>query len=129
MPGVVRVLTGDDCADLRNFPVIDRIGKGLAIPFRPVLTSDLVRHPGEAVACVIADTQALALDATEAVLVRYDALPAAVALVDGALLVHPGALGNVALRHDAGDAIAVDAAMIAAAVKPGGSSVTVQSAA
>ncbi|MDB5399959.1 MAG: putative oxidoreductase [Rhodopila sp.] len=111
MPGVVRVLTAADCAGLGNFPVMDRIGKGLAIPFRPVLAGDVVRHPGEAVACVIAETQAAALDAAEAVLVDYEALPAAVGLVDGAPLVHPGAPGNVALRHEAGDADAVQAAM------------------
>jgi aerobic carbon-monoxide dehydrogenase large subunit len=116
MPGVVRVLTGHDCAGLGNFPVIDRIGKGLAIPFRPVLASGIVRHPGEAVACVIAGTQAQALDAAEAVLVEYDALPAATGLSDGAPLVHPGAPGNVAMLHEAGDAGAVDAAMKIAAL-------------
>lgn len=116
MPGVVRVLTALDCAGLGNFPVMDRIGKGLAIPFRPVLAGDVVRHPGEAVACVIAETQARALDAAEAVAVDYEALPAAVGLADGAALVHPGAPGNVALRHEAGDATAVAAAMAAAAL-------------
>jgi carbon-monoxide dehydrogenase large subunit len=116
LPGVVRVLTGNDCAELGNFPVIDRIGKGLAIPFRPVLASAIVRHPGEAVACVIADTPAQASDAAEAVVVEFDALPAAVGLVDGAPPVHPDAPANVAMRHEAGDAIAVDAAMTAAAL-------------
>ncbi|HBK08442.1 MAG TPA: xanthine dehydrogenase family protein molybdopterin-binding subunit [Acetobacteraceae bacterium] len=116
MSGVVRILTGADCEGLGNFPVIDRVGTGLAIPFRPVLASDIVRHPGEAVACVIAETQAQALDAAEAVMVDYDALPAAVGLAEDAPLVHPGAPGNVAMRHEAGDAEAVDAAMKAAAL-------------
>jgi carbon-monoxide dehydrogenase large subunit len=116
MPGVVRVLTAVDCAELGNFPVIDRIGKGLVIPFRPVLASDVVRHPGEAVACVIADTQARAMDAAEAVVVEYDALPAAVGLVDGAPLVHPTAPANIALRHEVGDANGVDAVMKAASL-------------
>jgi aerobic carbon-monoxide dehydrogenase large subunit len=116
MPGVIRVLTGQDCAGLGNFPVVDRIGKGLAIPFRPVLASDIVRHPGEAVACVIAETHAQALDAAEAVAVDCDALPAAVGLVDDAPLVHPGAALNVALRHEAGDADAVETAIAEAAL-------------
>jgi carbon-monoxide dehydrogenase large subunit len=116
MPGVVRVLTARDCAGLGNFPVIDRIGKGLLIPFRPVLAGDVARHPGEAVACVIAETQAQALDAAEAVLVDYEALPAAVGLADGAPLVHPGTPANVALRHEAGDAEAVAEAMAQAAL-------------
>jgi carbon-monoxide dehydrogenase large subunit len=116
MPGVVLVLTGRDCAALGNFPVLDRIGKGLAIPFRPVLAGDVVRHPGEAVACVIAETAEQALDAAEAVVCEYEALPAAVGLDDGAPLVHAGAPGNVALRHEAGDSGAVEAAMKAAAL-------------
>ena len=116
MSGVVRVLTAQDCAGLANFPVMDRVGKGLAIPFRPVLASDVVRHPWEAVACVVAETPAGALDAAEAVAVDYDALPAAVGLIDGAPLVHPGAPGNVAMRHEAGDAAAVSAAIAAAAL-------------
>ena len=116
MPGVVGVLTGKDCAGLGNFPVIDRVGKGLAIPFRPVLASDIVRHPGEAVACVVADTQAQAMDAAEAVLVEYDALEAATDMADGAPEVHPNAPGNVAMRHEAGDAASVEAAMQAAAL-------------
>jgi carbon-monoxide dehydrogenase large subunit len=115
MPGVLRVITERDCAALRNFPVMDRIGQGLAIPFRPVLASDVVRHPGEAVVCVIAETHAQALDAAEAVLVEYEALPAAVGLVDGGPLVHPGAPANVALLYEAGDAAAVNAAMTTAA--------------
>src|ERR1700712_3533316 len=40
MPGVVRILTAQDCAELGNFPVMDRIGKGLKIPFRPVFAAD-----------------------------------------------------------------------------------------
>ncbi|MFL5289806.1 MAG: xanthine dehydrogenase family protein molybdopterin-binding subunit, partial [Rhodopila sp.] len=122
MPGVLRILTGQDCIDagLGNFPVIDRIGEGLAIPFRPVLAADFVRHPGEAVACVVAETTAQALDAAEAVVVDYAPLPAAVgiaaSLADGAPLVHPGAPGNVAFWHEAGDAAAVEAAMAGAAL-------------
>ena len=119
MPGVLRILTARDCGELNNFPVMDRIGSGLAIPFRPVLADDRVRHPGEAVACVVAETQAEALDAAEAVLVDYDPLPAAVGLHDGAPLVHPNALGNLALRHAAGNQEAVEAAMTAAALVVG----------
>ncbi len=116
MPGVARVLTGHDCVALANFPVIDRIGHGLAVPIRPVLASDVVRHPGEAVACVAAETQAQALDAAEAVLVEYEALPAAIGLTEGAPLVHAGAPGNIALRHEAGNAAETNAAMEAAAL-------------
>jgi carbon-monoxide dehydrogenase large subunit len=115
MPGVVRILTALDCSDLGNFPVLDRIGKGLIVPFRPVLAGDTVRHPGEAVACVVAETRAQAMDAAEAVWVEYDALPAAIGLVE-APLVHPGTPDNIAISHEAGDKAAVEAAMAAASL-------------
>lgn len=120
MPGVVAILTGQDCirSGFGNFPVIDRIGKGLVISHRPVLANDVVRHPGEAVAVVIAETQAQALDAAEAVWVEYEALPSAIgiasALAQGAPLVHAAAEGNVMLRHETGDEAAVAAAMAGA---------------
>ncbi len=116
MPGVVRILTGQDCRGLGNFPVIDRVGTGLAMPFRPVLAADVVRHPGEAVACVIAETQAQALDAAEAVIMDYEALPAAIGLAPDVSLVHAGAPGNVALRHEVGDQTTVEATMRSAAL-------------
>ncbi len=121
MPGVLRVVTGSDCVaeGMGSFPVIDRIGKGLVIPSHPIIAHERVRHVGEAVALVIAETLAQALDAAEAVLVTYESLPAtigiAAALAENAPLVHPAAVGNVALRHSAGDAAAVAAAMQAAA--------------
>jgi carbon-monoxide dehydrogenase large subunit len=114
MPGVEAVLTGHDCEGLGNFPVIDRVGKGLIIPFRPVIAAGAVRHPGEIVACVIADTQARAMDAAEQVAVTYEALPAATGLDDVAPPVHP--TGNIALRHEAGDPDAVAAAVAHAAL-------------
>lgn len=122
MAGVVRVITSQDCveAGLRNFPVIDRVGKGLIIPYRPILADTEARHAGEAVACVVAETQAQALDAAEAVMVDYDPLPAVIgigaSLAADAELVHSGTPGNVALRHEAGDADAVAAAMRDAAL-------------
>lgn len=116
MPGVLRMLTARDCesAGFRNFPIIDRVGKGLKMPFRPVISGDVVRHPGEIVACVVAETQAQALDAAEAVVVEYEALPAATWFQEDAPDVHP--TGNVALRHEVGDEAAVEQAREAAAL-------------
>jgi carbon-monoxide dehydrogenase large subunit len=121
MPGVLGIVTGQDCVDagLRNFPVLSRWG-AVAAPHRPVLAHETVRYVGEAVACVVAETQAQAMDAAEAVLVEYDSLPAAIgvagALAEGAPLVHDALRGNVVFRHQNGDAEAVAAAMAAAAM-------------
>jgi len=89
IPGVLGVFTGADCA-------ADKLGP---IPHDPVpktkfdmkltgpnggpvfsgpnalLPADKARHVGEAVAMVVAETKAEALDAAEAVEVRYEELP------------------------------------------------------
>jgi carbon-monoxide dehydrogenase large subunit len=89
MPGVLGVFTGADClADklgpLPHDPVpktkfdMKLTGPGGGAVFsgpHALLPADKVRHVGEAVAMVVADTKAEALDAAEAVEVRYQELP------------------------------------------------------
>jgi carbon-monoxide dehydrogenase large subunit len=71
------------------------------------------------VAAVVATTRAAALDATEAIVVDYEVLPAVVdardATAPGAPAVWPDAPDNIACRAQYGDAAAVDAAFAAAA--------------
>ena len=78
MPGVVAVLTADDIgvAPFHGFMVLNEACA------RPPLATDRVRFVGEAVAIVVADTEARAADAAEAVVVDYDPLPAASGLLD-----------------------------------------------
>ena len=119
LPGVLRVLTARDCteAGFGPFPVMSRWG-AVPAPMRPSLADGAVHHVGEAVALMVAETQAQALDAAEAVVVDYDVLPAAVglsqALAPNAPAVHPAIPDNVVFAHRAGDAAAVEAAMAAA---------------
>ena len=130
MPGVVAVLTGEDCvaAGLKNFPVTMPFagdgGRPLAIPHRPVLARDAVRHPGEAVACILAESASIAADAAEAVVVEYEALPVISGLASGAdpslKAIHTETAdaegrGNLAFDHHVGDADAVARAMDQAA--------------
>ncbi|VCU71497.1 Caffeine dehydrogenase subunit alpha [Pigmentiphaga humi] len=72
-----------------------------------------VRHVGEAVAMVIAESPAQARDAAELVQVDYDPLDAVVraddALRDGAPRLWDGAPGNVAFREQCGDRAAARA--------------------
>jgi aerobic carbon-monoxide dehydrogenase large subunit len=70
MPGVAGVFFS---ADL-NLPPMPA-GEAPAAMARPVLASGTVRFQGEAVAVVVAETRAQALDASEAVEVDYDPLP------------------------------------------------------
>ena len=78
-----------------------------------------VRHVGDIVAMVVADTLDQARDAAEALVVDYDPLPAVVtvaqALAPGAPLVHDEAPGNLMCRWSKGDAAATDAAFARAA--------------
>jgi len=86
--GVVAVLTAADIKEAgiggisRHPPVVGRGGVKMAVPFRPVLAGDKAMHAGDAVAMVVAETAALALDAADLVEVDYEQLTAVVELDD-----------------------------------------------
>ncbi|MPY69924.1 MAG: molybdopterin-dependent oxidoreductase [Alphaproteobacteria bacterium] len=86
---------------------------------QPVLAAGRVRHVGEAVALVVAETAAAAREAAELVDVEYEALPAVVgvlpATAEGAPLLHEGAPGNLGVVAELGDAAATEAAFARAA--------------
>jgi len=71
------------------------------VPYRPSLVKDCVRHVGDTVALVVAETEATARDAAELVMVDYAAREAvtdvARAAAPGAPLVWPEAPGNLAV--------------------------------
>src|SRR3977135_580892 len=68
-PGVLAVLTGRAVAEAgyksitANLAVKDRFGEPLRKPPRPVLAQGKVRHVGECIACVVAESAQLAQDA------------------------------------------------------------------
>src|SRR3989454_585329 len=118
--GVVAVLTGRDMAadevgPLRCFwPIRAPNGPPMAEPPRWALARDTVRHVGEPVAVVIAESVAAATDAAEHVAIDYEPLRAVVsardAIATGAPALHADAPGNVCFRWTRGDAAAVEAA-------------------
>lgn len=124
-PGVVAVLTSDDLAaegvrPMRPLWIIrSRDGRPMAEPKRHVLAREAVRHVGEAVAAVIAETREQALDAAEAVEVEYEVLPALIdaraATAPDAPLLHANAPGNVCFQWARGDEDVVKQALQAAA--------------
>ena len=123
--GVLAVLTGDDAdADgLRPmFPVAQantQTGEPFAFAPQPLLARDTVRHVGEPVALIVAQTHAQSLDAAELIAVTYDPLPAvitaAAAGAPGAPLLSPLVPGNLCMDWHVGDAAAVDAGFATAA--------------
>ena len=118
LPGVIAVITGDDLVRAGAKPLLLSAdfrradGSPTATPPRHALAVDVVRHVGEAVAAVIAESVAQAQDAVEAIDVRYETLPMVVdltrAVAAGAPLVWKEATGNIAceLRHGDADATA-----------------------
>jgi aerobic carbon-monoxide dehydrogenase large subunit len=124
LPGVAAVLTGadmaaDGVAPMRPLWVIrSRDGTPMAQPPRYALARETVRHVGEPVVAMIADTREQAADAAERVLVDYEALPAVTdvraAQAVGAPQLHEAAPGNVCFRWARGDEAAVRSAFASA---------------
>jgi carbon-monoxide dehydrogenase large subunit len=123
--GVKRVFTGDDAVRAgytRQMHTLTFPGKGgmqTRSPERPVLAHGKVRYVGEALAMVVADSAAAALDAVELIEVSYRDLPPVIhpeeALAPGAAQLHDTVPGNLSLEAEAGDAAAVEAAFARAA--------------
>ncbi len=111
MPGVIDVITGEDVKDINGLPcgwqVNFRNGDTMKEPKHPLLVADKVRHVGDNVAMVIAETRELAKDAAEKVDIEYEVLDAVVdpkkAVEDGAPLVHEDAPRNLAFDWEIGD--------------------------
>ena len=100
-PGVVAVLTGKDVAEdrLGNIPCLIPV-PGLKETPRPILARDTVKHVGDPVAMVIAETLAQAKDAAEKVEVDYEPLRAVVDAREGEVAFEVG-LGESRAKVDA----------------------------
>jgi carbon-monoxide dehydrogenase large subunit len=124
-PGVAAVLTGADMAadNIGTMAPLWAIksadGKPMAEPPRWALARGTVRHVGEAVAAVIAETLPQARDAADLVQVDYEPLSsvtdAKAAMRNGAPQLHEAAPGNICFRFERGDEVAVRRAFGAAA--------------
>jgi aerobic carbon-monoxide dehydrogenase large subunit len=105
VPGVLCVLTAADMEGIGNLsqhpPLAGRGGQKLIVPHRPALAGKTVRHVGEAVAVVVAETLTAAQDAAELVAVDYQERTPAVdlreAIREGAPQLWPEAPGNIAV--------------------------------
>src|ERR1700758_5350578 len=76
MPGVHLVLTGAEIDDLGLLPcTVELPNVTLDVPPYPILARNEVRHVGDAIAFVVADTREQAKDAAEAITVKWEELP------------------------------------------------------
>jgi carbon-monoxide dehydrogenase large subunit len=124
-PGVIAVITGQELVDagLKPIPAAApfkwKDGSAQRLAQRPSLAHEVVRHVGEPLALIVAETAVQAQDAAEAVMFEFEDLPAVVtaeaAMAAGAPQLHPGAPGNLVLDFVGGDEAATHAAFAAAA--------------
>jgi carbon-monoxide dehydrogenase large subunit len=125
LPGVAGIYTAADldadaigplpCAAL----VQNRDGTPQAAPPHPVLADGAVRHVGDPVAFIVADSIKHARDAAEAIEADYDPLPSitdlGTAMDAGANLVWPDVKHNLAFDWEIGDKTATEAEFAKAA--------------
>ena len=116
--GVVAVYTSADMASVGGIPcgwqVTGKDGNPMNEPKHPVLAEGKVRHVGDPVAVVVAESQAEARDASEVIDVEYELLDAVVdmnaAISNGSATVHDDVGTNLCFDWALGDKEAVDAA-------------------
>ena len=125
MPGVLAIYNGADVVAANIPPIVcavplkNRDGSDFFNPGRPHLATDRVRHVGDGVAMVVAETLAQARDASDAIEVEYEILGAVVDPIAAAGSTAPrlyeNAASNVALDWGFGDEAATNEAFAKAA--------------
>jgi carbon-monoxide dehydrogenase large subunit len=119
-PGVAAIFTAEDVtADKLNgvpcaWGIAGKDGKPMKEPPHPLLARGKVRHVGDPVAMVIADSIEVARNAAERIGVEYRILPAVTGVVaataPGAPQLYEDVPGNLCCDWAVGDAAATDAA-------------------
>jgi carbon-monoxide dehydrogenase large subunit len=125
MPGVLLTLTAEDwkraghgeLTVVHPMPFSD--GRPMNNAPRPAFAGDKVRHVGDIVAAVVAESRFAAEDAAEAIAVDYEPLPSVcdprAALAPGAPLVHERFGSNIVFDIERGNREKTEAAMAGAA--------------
>jgi carbon-monoxide dehydrogenase large subunit len=120
MPGVRLVATaGDLAADgLGHMPCLAAV-KPMIVPPRPALATGRVRHVGDPVCFIVADSAEIAREASERIEIDYESLPSVIngrtALTVDAPVLWDEAPGNLVYHVQRGDHAAVAEAMKRAA--------------
>jgi aerobic carbon-monoxide dehydrogenase large subunit len=124
MPGVLSVFTGDDLARdnigglICGWMIHSKDGSPMKAGGHPALAQGKVRYVGDHVAVIIAETLSQARDASEAIEVDYDVLPAIADTASArksSVVVHDVASDNTVFEWHLGDKSATDAAFARAA--------------
>ncbi len=115
LPGVLAVYTGQDLIDggVGKLPCGWNV-PNIKVPARWPLAPDKVRHIGDGVAAVVAETRYIAEDALDLIDVDYEVLPVvmgAKAAAKNKTLVHDEVPGNMTYEWPLGDKAATEAAL------------------
>lgn len=114
LPGVIAVYTGKDMEGVGSLPCGFNPPDIKTAPHMP-LSSDKVRHVGDGVAVVIAESSYIAYDALDLIEVDYEPLPAVVspkkAAEPNAPQVHQEIPNNVSFHWKLGERTAIDQAL------------------
>ena len=122
-PGVHAVFTGPDMEGVGGIPtgwlIHSKDGSPMVEPAHPPMAVGKVRHVGEIVAIVVAETRDQAREAAALIDIDYQELPAVASLeaarADGAPKVWDEADGNLCYDWEVGDRAAAEAAIAGAA--------------
>jgi len=115
LPGVALVLTAEDIKDLGDLPCLFNFEVDpFTGPPYPILAKEEVRHVGDVIAFVVADSVDHARDAVEAIEVNWTSLPAVTGVANavkaGAPQVWPSHPGNILFDVPIGDKKATEEA-------------------
>ncbi len=118
LPGVVDILTGTDlvATGWKGAPSTSFFkgvgGSTLRVPFRTGLAHERVRFVGEPVVLIVAESEYIAQDAAELIVIEYEDLPPLVtardAIADGAVRVHDELPDNLAFDYEYGNHAATE---------------------
>ena len=122
VPGVIKILTGDDLAKdkigglIAGWKIVSQDGKDMKVPPHPPLAKDCVNFVGDHVAIVIAETLELAKNAADLVNVSYKILKAVVNTGDAlnSEAIHEGIDRNLCFDFVLGDKGKTDEALSSA---------------
>ena len=123
-PGVIEIFTGADLAEAKvgglpcGWLIHSKDGTPMKEPTHPVLAQGKVRHVGDQVALVVAETMLEARDAAELIQVEYEELPAVIDIGAADSIgsaVHDDVDDNTCYDWGHGDKAGVEAAFAKAA--------------
>ena len=115
-PGVKAVFTSEDLKDVGGLPcgwlIHNRDGSPMTEPKHPILAEQIIRHVGEPIALVVAETKEVAIEAGELIEIQFEEMPSVIrtqcSVKEGAPQLHSDTPQNTCFDWELGDRSAVE---------------------